>query len=273
MNASIITNEAIDIMPKSVFSIGIAEIVIEKHKKWETTEHYGEKKDMTNSLDITMSLEQAIRERRSVRGFLSKAVPEDIINKAFELAQLSPSNSNIQPWKVYVASGESRNIIQKKMVELITGGDLGKPDFEYPMTFEGEYRKRQVDCAVALYKEMGIARDDQLERMNALLRNFEFFDAPHMAFICMEKDFPQSVAVDVGMYAQTLMLTLTALGVSSCPMGAMRNHPQVPREVFGFGDHIGVLFGIAFGYEDTAVPANNTRVGRVPYTDCVQFKS
>lgn len=228
---------------------------------------------MIDSQEISMNLEQTIRKRRSVRGFLDKPVPGETIKRAFELAQLSPSNSNVQPWKVFVASGESRNIIQKKMYELITGGDLGKPDFEYPMKFDGDYRKRQVDCAVALYKEMGIARDDQLGRMNALLRNFEFFDAPHMAFVCMQKEFPQSVAVDVGMYAQTLMLAFTALGISSCPMGAMRNHPQVPREVFGFGDDIGVLFGIAFGYEDTSVPANNTRMGRVCYTECVQFKN
>ncbi len=226
---------------------------------------------MKHSQDISMNLEQAIRIRRSVRGFLDKPVPDATINKAFELAQLSPSNSNVQPWQVFVASGESRNIIQKKMYELITGGDLGSPDFDYPMKFEGNYRKRQVECAAALYQEMGIARDDQLGRMNAILRNFEFFDAPHMAFVCMEKEFPQSVAVDVGMYAQTLMLAFTALGVSSCPMGAMRNHPQVPREVFGFEDNLGVLFGIAFGYEDTGIPANKTRMGRVPYTECVRF--
>lgn len=228
---------------------------------------------MINSQEISMSLEQSIRNRRSVRGFLDKPVPEAIINRAFELAQLSPSNSNVQPWKVFVASGKTRNTIQKKMYELITGGDLGKPDFEYPMKFDGNYRKRQVDCAAALYKEMGIAREDQLGRMNALLRNFEFFGAPHMAFVCMEKEFPQSVAVDVGMYAQTLMLAFTALGVSTCPMGAMRNHPQLPREVFEFEENIGVLFGIAFGYEDTSVPANKTRMGRVPYTECVEFRN
>ena len=228
---------------------------------------------MINSQEISMSLEQSIRNRRSVRGFLDKPVPETIINRAFELAQLSPSNSNVQPWKVFVASGETRNTIQKKMYELITGGDLGKPDFEYPMKFDGSYRKRQVDCAATLYKEMGIAREDQLGRMNALLRNFEFFGAPHMAFVCMEKEFPQSVAVDVGMYAQTLMLAFTALGVSTCPMGAMRNHPQLPREVFEFEENIGVLFGIAFGYEDTSVPANKTRMGRVPYTECVEFRN
>ena len=218
------------------------------------------------------SFEEVLKARRSVRGFLAKPVPAEIMNKAFELAQLSPSNSNTQPWKVFVASGETRNQIRDKLVELISSGDLGVPDFEYPHKFDEEYRKRQVDCAVTLYKEMNIARDDREGRMNALLRNFEFFDAPHMAFLCMEKKFPQTMAVDIGLYAQTLMLVFTSLGISSCSMGAMRNHPQVPREAFSFGDNLGVLFGMAFGYEDTSVPANNIRMGRLPLAESVVFK-
>ena len=54
-----------------------------------------------------MSLEDAITTRRSVRGFLDKPVPEETIKNVFELAQLAPSNCNIQPWRVYVASGEA----------------------------------------------------------------------------------------------------------------------------------------------------------------------
>jgi hypothetical protein len=227
---------------------------------------------MNDSTHIKQTLAEVIKKRRSVRGFLETPVPKEIIHKAFALAQLAPSNSNIQPWRVFVASGATRDIIQKKMVALVSSGDPGNPDFDYPGKFEGNYRKRQVDCAVTLYTEMGIARDDKTGRLNALLRNFEFFDAPHMAFVCMEKAFPQTVAVDVGMYAQTLILALASLGVSSCAMGAMRYHPQVPREVFGFGENLGVLFGIAFGYEDPSVPANKTRMGRVPFEECVTFK-
>ncbi|MBU2513489.1 nitroreductase [bacterium] len=227
---------------------------------------------MTDSGKINMTFEETLKARRTVRGFLDKPVPRETIQKAFELAQLSPSNSNIQPWRVFVASGATRDAIRNRLIELVTSGDIGSPDFDYPGKFDGVYRKRQVDCAVTLYKEMGIARDDHEGRLKALLKNFEFFDAPHMAFICMEKEFPATIAVDIGLYAQTLMLAFTSLGISSCPMGAMRNHPQVSREVFGFGDNLGVLFGIAFGYEDVSVPANNTRVGRAPVDECVVFK-
>jgi len=219
------------------------------------------------------TFDEVVKTRRSVRGFLDKPVPPEIINRAFELAQLSPSNSNIQPWQVFVASGKARDSICEKMMAEITAGYPMNPDFLYPERFEGVYRKRQVECATTLYNQMGIERSDKTGRLSALLRNFELFDAPHVAFFCMEKSFPASVAVDLGMYAQTLMLALTSLGVNSCAVGAMRNMPHITREVFGFGENLGVLFGMVFGYEDTAVPANHLKMGRKPVAECVTFKN
>jgi nitroreductase len=227
---------------------------------------------MTDSTDITMTLEEAVRTRRSVRGFLDKPVPKEIIRKAFELAQLSPSNCNTQPWRVYVASGETRDTTRELLVTQFRHGFERVTDFVSPDRYEGSYRKRQVDCAVAMYKKMGVAREDKLGRLNARLRNFEFFDAPHVVFVCMEKAFPASVAVDLGIYAQTLMLAFTSLGVSTCAMGALHNWSNIPREVFGLGEEMGVLFGMVFGYEDTSLPVNKLRMHRNPIEDCVTFE-
>ncbi|MBU2643456.1 nitroreductase [bacterium] len=227
---------------------------------------------MSESSDRPMTFEDVLKARRSVRGFLDKPVPREIITRAFDLAQLSPSNSNIQPWQVFVASGKVKDTIREQLLAEITAGNVNQPDFSYPGRFENVYRTRQVDCAVAMYNEMGIARDDKVGRLNAMLRNFEFFDAPHIAFFCMEKSFPTTVAVDLGIYAQTLMLAFTAMGVSSCAMGSMRSYPNVPRAVFGFGDNLGVLFGMTFGYEDTTLPVNRLRMGRRPFEECVTFK-
>ncbi len=219
-----------------------------------------------------MTFEKTLKTRRSVRGFLDKPVPQEVITQAFELAQLSPSNSNIQPWQVFVASGITRDAIRELLIAQFNHGFERNSDFDYPGRFNEPYRKRQIDCAVNMWTEMGITRDDKMGRLNALLRNFQLFDAPHIAFFCMEKSFTATVAVALGIYAQTLMLALTSLGVSSCAMGAMRNWSNIPREVFGFGDNLGILFGMAFGYEDPSVPANNVRMPRNPVEECVTFK-
>ena len=163
-------------------------------------------------VDPEMSLVDAVASRRSVRGFLDQEVPQNVLNRIFEVAQNAPSNCNVQPWKVYVASGELKKRLKKQMVENVTSGVEANPDYFYNSTFENEYRKRQVDCAVALYSTMEIGRDDREGRMRASLRNFEFFDAPYIAFIGMDPAFGTTVAVDVGMWAQTLMLTMVSLG-------------------------------------------------------------
>ena len=222
----------------------------------------------------TQSLADALRSRRSVRGFLDKPVPEETLKAIFELAQLAPSNCNIQPWKVFVASGEVRDELRRRMVEKVTAGVPMEPDYEPNAgKFSGVYRQRQVDCAVELYNNMGIARDDKPGRMRAQLRNFELFDAPHVVFIGMEREFGPTVALDVGMYIQSLMLAMTAYGVGSCAQGSMRYFPNDVREIFGEPASTAILVGISFGYEDPDVAANRTRVGRAPLADSVAFKT
>lgn len=159
------------------------------------------------------------------------------------------------------------------MTEKATNGVMVNPDFEHMPSFAGVYRERQVACAAELYGNMGIARDDRVGRMKATLRNFELFDAPHVAFIGMEKTFGVTVALDVGMYIQSLMLAMTAYGISSCAQGSMRYYPDDVREIFSEPETTGILCGISFGYEDAEVAANKTRVGRSPLTDNVTFLS
>ena len=223
--------------------------------------------------DPDMSLVDAIYARRSVRGYLDKEVPQDVLNRIFEIAQQTPSNCNVQPWKAYVAAGDLKNRLRKKMVENTAGGVKPNPDYEYRGDFIDEYRTRQVECAVALYSTMDIGRDDKEGRMRAVLRNFEYFDAPYIAFIGMDPKFGTTVALDVGMWAQTLMLTMVSFGLHSCPMGTMRNYPDLVREAFDIQDGTKILFGISFGYEDTAVPANKTRTTREAIAANVDFRS
>ena len=45
-----------------------------------------------------MSVDEAIRRRRSVRGFLPDEVPEATLREVFGVAQCAPSNCNVQPW-------------------------------------------------------------------------------------------------------------------------------------------------------------------------------
>ena len=133
------------------------------------SEENTEEADLVSDPDL--ALIDAIYQRRSVRGYLDKEVPQETLNRIFEIAQQAPSNCNVQPWKVYVASGDLKNCLREKMVENTAGGVTPNPDYPYRGDFEGEYRKRQIECAVALYSSMDVGRGDKEGRMRAVLRN------------------------------------------------------------------------------------------------------
>lgn len=218
-----------------------------------------------------MSVEEAIRTRRSVRGFLQREVPQDVLRKVFALAQWSPSNCNVQPWTPHVVSGQAL----KRLREALTGAGMRdepvKPDWPADGVFTGVYRERQVDAARTLYGAMGVERHDAVGRKMAYIRNHAFFDAPHAMFIFMSEPFDTREATDIGMYAQSVMLLLTAHGIASCAQGALGLFPDVVRDHLGVPSNLKLLFGISFGYEDTGVKANTARVGRAEIDDVVRF--
>ena len=216
-------------------------------------------------------LDKTIRERRSVRGFLNNSlVPKETLREILELAQHAPSNCNVQPWRAYVASGERCARLRDALTAELDGGSFGAPEDPIDV-FSGEYRTLQVECAVALYNAMGVERNDHEGRLRGLRRNYEFFDAPHVMVICMDRSFGMGVALDVGIYVQTLMLLMQSRGIATCAQASLRHYPEVLREELGIPAEQRVLCGLSFGYEDPATPANAARQTRRPLENNVTF--
>ena len=120
---------------------------------------------------------------------------------------------------------------------------------------------------------MDITWEDKKARRAAAFRNFELFDAPHVAFICSDEAFSLARAWDIGMYAQTLMLAMTANGLASCAQGTMGHYPEIVREAFNLGEEVKVLFGISFGYEDKSMKVNTALTERSSIEETVIFKN
>ena len=210
------------------------------------------------------------RSRRSVRGFLSTPVRQKLLQEIFEIAQTAPSNCNTQPWQVHVASGNACEALKEGMHNALNKGAYAM-DFPYTGKYEGVYRERQHDAATQLYGAMGIKREDRERRNEAFMKNFEFFGAPHVAFLFLPEQFGIREAADLGMYAQNLLLAMTAAGIASCPQTALSFSADLVREVLGVPENLKLLFGISFGYEDREAPANNVRVGRAALNEVVIF--
>lgn len=211
-------------------------------------------------------LDRVIRERRCTRMFLpDKPVPRELLDEALELAMRAPSNSNIQPWRLFLATGPRR----ERLVEAL----LGRASAGFPSTMgipEGfAPLRRQLGALV--YGSMGVARDDAEGRRIAQLRNFEFFGAPVAGVVCMHRDLGHADSLAVGMFLQTLVLALTERGLATCVQVSVAHFPEVLREQLDIPDDLRVLCGLAIGYADPSFPANQLRVPRNAVEDNVVF--
>jgi nitroreductase len=217
-----------------------------------------------------MDLGRAVSERRSVRAFLPEAVPRDVLTRVFETAQRAPSWCNIQPWRVYVASGAERVRLTDALLDAAKGSPPA-PDVPFPFDYPEPYATHRKKCGGALYEAMGVARGDSEGRLAAWLRNFVAFDAPHIAMVGIDRRFDLYGALDVGCWLQTLMLAATAEGLSTCAQASLAVYSDVVRRVLSVPDDVKVLFGVGLGYEDTGAVANDCRTTREPLAANITF--
>src|SRR6476659_5064056 len=211
-------------------------------------------------------LDEVVSERRSTRLFLrDKPVPRELLDEALSLAMRAPSNSNVQPWRVFIASGPRRD----RLVEAL----LEEAAVELPVTtgLPETFLPLRQELGALVYGSMGIARHDADARRLAQLRNWEFFRAPVGAVVCMHRDLGLVDSLGVGMFLQTLVLALTERGLGTCVQVSIAEYPAIVRAHLDIPDDLTVLCGLAIGYPDPAFPANSLAVPRNPVESNVVF--
>lgn len=222
---------------------------------------------MSNQSEV---FKDVVASRRSLRAFKSDPVSPEILESVFSTALKAPSNCNTQPWLVHVASGESVETLRREMPTRFMAGEMTM-DFPYDGSYQGVYKERQYGSAQALYDSMGITREEKEKRQTAFMRNFSFFDAPHVAFLFLPEPFGLREACDMGMFAQTLMLSLTAHGLGSCPQTALSFQVDFVREQLDVEASNKLVFGISFGYPEAEAPVNSCTTDRASLSDIVTF--
>ena len=71
-----------------------------------------------------MELEQAMQGRRSIRGFLDKPVPKELLEEIIALANRAPSSMNTQPWHLHVLTGAPLEAVRQGNTERMLAGML-----------------------------------------------------------------------------------------------------------------------------------------------------
>ena len=131
-------------------------------------------------MHTTPFIDDLIRERRSKRGFVDRAVPLDVVKDILSVAKYAPSSSNTQPWRCYVVTGEARERVTKAAVaEFRANHDKLAPEYPFfPQPLHEPYSTRFNTFRGQLGDAQGVHRSDKVGRMRDVERQFLFFDAP-----------------------------------------------------------------------------------------------
>lgn len=215
-------------------------------------------------------LEAAWRERRSMRAFRPDPVPHATLVEMFAAAQRAPSWCNVQPWRVCVTEPPKTAALAEAMIAAAKSG-LPHADIPFPIDYPEPYKQHRKECGVALYTAMGVGKDDGAGRYAAWLRNYAFFDAPHVAVVACDRRLGPYAYVDVGVWLGYVLTAAAALGIDTCPMASVAAYPEALRAALPIGETDVILFGLAIGYADEEAPANRTRTTRQPVEANVTF--
>lgn len=212
-------------------------------------------------------LDRLLADRFSCRGFTDEAVDEDVIVAILESAARTPSWCNVQPWQVDVVSGEA---VERLRAELMADPTLGS-DYPFPPGYEGEHAERRRQVGWQLYRAVGVERGDRDASAREMLRNFEFFGAPHVAIVTAPEPLGTYAAIDCGLFVQSFLLAAQARGVATVAQAALAQKSDVLRRWLDLPSDRLVVCGIAFGHADPDHPANSFRAGRASLDELVRF--
>jgi nitroreductase len=211
-----------------------------------------------------MDITEAIRSRKSIRGFKPFPVSREVLEKVLETSCRAPSTMNTQPWEFLVIAGDVLRKIAGRNAKMLQDGVMIHP--EHVITGwpnKSVYRDRQVEVAKRIFRRMGIPREDKAKRAAWMERGFRFFDAP--AAIILLTDTMLTAAgplMDIGAVVQTICLAALNYGLGTCIEDQGVMYPENIRSVIKIPDTKRIIISIAIGYPDRDFPANQVESPR-----------
>jgi len=177
------------------------------------------------------AIDQLVRTRRSIRRFTSRPVSKTLLHELLDVAGRTPSNSNMQPWRLYMVGGAAKDKLAHALSE---AHEKSPADYqpERPMfaaDLPAPYSDRRQLFGRVFYGALGIDRADKEARARYIARNLIFYDAPIAAFFTVDRRLEVGSWFDCGLLAQTFMLAARARGLDTCAQVFLTKYHSVVR--------------------------------------------
>ena len=213
-----------------------------------------------------MNVFEAIDTRMSCRAFHSTPVSEVLIRRILNDAKRAPSGGNLQPWFVYVLTGEPLQSLVEKVRAKAVDFPMGEgTEYNiYPPNLKDPYRSRRFKCGEDLYALIGLGREQREQRLKQYARNYEFFGAPVGLFFAVDRIMGQDQWADIGMFMQNIMLLAREHGLHTCPQESWAGWHKTVGEFLKMPPELMLFCGMSLGHRDEAAPINLLRTDRAP---------
>lgn len=214
---------------------------------------------------------ECIKTRMSIRKFKPEPVPKEILIEIISIAKWSPSYKNSQPWEVAVLSGAKKEALSNMLIELIEKNTPPSPDIPEPSSWPVAEGSRIDD----LYKKRadltGIDLSDPKVIKMAKKANSRFYGAPHALYLCQDDSLTPWSLFDLGLFAQSLMLSAHAKGLGTVPQAFATDYAKEIKQFLSIPATKRLVLGISIGYPDLESPVNAFRTDRVPTEQLVKW--
>jgi nitroreductase len=219
-----------------------------------------------------MELQEAVLGRRSIRQFLPKPVPDELIKDLIAKSLWSPSWGNTQPWEIVVGTGESLAKFKKKNRDAFLEGKSATTDIPMPQAWPDRNKLRYKELGKSVLGALSIPREDQQARIDHFAWMFTLFDAPAMVLFTLDKTLLLEYAMlDVGLILQTFCLLAHDRGLGTCVLAVSVMYPEIAREVFSIPDTKRLVIGTALGWPDSEATVNSFKRNRGPLEEFVRW--
>ncbi len=214
---------------------------------------------------------ECIRSRISIRRFKPEPVPKDILINVIETAMRSPSYKNSQPWEIAIVSGAKKEALTELLLNLLEKGVVPEPDLPEPKSWPNEIERRIKDHLIKRSSFLGIDITSPDAQKKAKRANFRFYGAPHGLFLYQDKNLTEWSILDIGMFAQTLMLAAHAHGLGTVPQAFLTDYASEVKRFLGIPESKKLILGISIGYPDLEDRANSYRSDRVRIEEILKW--
>jgi nitroreductase len=220
-------------------------------------------------------VDAAITSRRSIRAFLPKRVAREDIEAILKVAMRAPSGSNIQPWKVYVLTGATKEKLSAEILRAYHSPDICRRHTAeyhyYPQEWMSPYIDRRRKTGWGLYSLLNITRDNKAGMQAQHARNYVFFDAPVGLLFTIDRRMELGSWFDYGMFVQNIMVAARGRGLDTCPQVAFIQFHKIIGEVLQLPDSEKLVCGMSLGFADRSKIENTLVTEREPLSNVARF--